>query len=244
MNRQYEAMHASLQIIVDERLAAFEARLASQAVVGPATARNAVRWPQIAAYAGLALLVAALAAGYWYFSRPLEPQQHQNDTVGDERQDGADQQAPPATATATAPVATGPVQLAVNRAEKSGKWADEWKAILDSDGPFASNLINDVADRGAVPSGVREKLMQFATRIEKKEDLRSEGRQSLRLLLVECIAAEVASQDVIIDGNVADAERLLDAIKDQYGVRSVDKDLTQMTLQSEIILRWMASHER
>ena len=87
--------------------------------------------------------------------------------------------------------------------------------------------------------------MQFATRIEKKEDLRSEGRQSLRLLLVECIAAEVAApQDVIIDGNVADSGRLLDAIKQHYGVKSADKDLTQMTLQSEIILRWMASHER
>lgn len=242
MNRQYEAMNASLRIAVDERLAAFEARLASQSLVGPSPARNARRGSRLAAYAGLAVLAIAIVGGLWYFTRP-KPRPQQNVPVQNQ-QDAASQTPEPAPVTTSIPAAVTPVQEAVSRAEKSGKWADEWKAILESDSAFASSVINDLADRGAVPSAVREKLIRFATRIENKEDLRSDGRQSLRLLLVECIAEEVAPRDVTIDGNLADAARILDDLRNRYGVRSAEKDLTQMTLQSEIILRWMASQER
>jgi hypothetical protein len=103
---------------------------------------------------------------------------------------------------------------AVNAAEKTGKWGDALRDFLVAEPDFAARAIASLN----VPA-----LDQFALRIRDRVDLKSDGRERLRAQLVKSIADEQGR-------TTADLARV-------YGVKAG----TPQNVQSEIILRWMAS---
>lgn len=247
IDRQFKAIERSLQIALDERLSAFEARLEAQGVVrGAAAADDARVLRRLGWSAGMVIVALMLGAGLWYLWTAFAGRSRTN-TVAPETEEATTRQQPPAPAETgtTKPVPTaGPVRNAVIRAESSRKWAEELKAIVEAEPRFVAELVSETSDRAAIPSAMSKELLDFAERIEAKRDLGAEGRRRLRFLLVDCIASEIEETDVKIDGDVADATKVLAEIKERHSVASKEKDLAQMALQSEIILRWMAGRER
>jgi hypothetical protein len=248
LNRQYQAMEKSLRITLDERFAALEARQRAQGAQ-PGSSPNALAglgprlWIPL-----LALVVVAAALGGWYYFRGdqrgaevVPTTDVRNDTAPAAQEPEPDPAPPPAPAISVA-------QRAVANGEATGQWAEELKALLVSDADNVSRALVTVAGRDTVPRAASTALKDFAARISRKETLAAEGakgREGLRGLLLDCIAAEsVPGAKVKIDGNAADVTPVIDAVKQRYDITSTLKDARQMQLQSEIILRWIASGVR
>ncbi|HET8797309.1 MAG TPA: hypothetical protein VFO89_06470 [Thermoanaerobaculia bacterium] len=239
MQEQFAAMKELLRRDMDDRLAAFEERLAAQGVVQPAaTQAGTMNWKRVGAILAGLLAIAAIVWGVASFLPPRGTVQTTTTTTGTTQP--SDTQPPTDTTASAAPAAT-PAQKAVKSAETTGKWAEELKAFLEAEPELTSKWIYETANRGAVPDEIYKTLSDYANRIGAKKELTSAERAKLRNLLVDCIASEVRSIDVKVDGDLADAARLLEDLKVSLGVTSKAKDLTKADLQSEIILRWMAS---
>lgn len=238
MKRQHEALEASLRIYIDERLAAIENRLRVSAPPMPASGNPAGRLRR--AWILPAFLVALAVVAYGAFVLfPRSQPVRQPDRIEETRR-----AVPPVVETdqpaVDPPVTT--VQRAVAAAEASGKWAEELKAFLETDTNTTVRAIDGAAS-GATGKAKAD-LTAFADRIAQGKQLGSEGpqgREGLRALLMDCIAAEVVPEAAVkIDGNLDDVTAHLAAVKKRYTVTSTLKDATQRELQSEIILRWMA----
>lgn len=246
MNRQFEAMEKSLRLIMDERLAAFEARQRTQqlpARQSPGAAGSF--WKRMWLPAAAALAVAAVLYGGWQFFQRGKSQPKSPAVVSPKERDDRQQNRQTAAAVPTTEVPRLSYAAdAVRRAEGSGNWAEEWKTLLESEPAFAAEMIQDTADRTEMTSDMRRTMLDIADRVARRENLGPAGRQSLRAFLVDCIAAEIGLSSIEVDGNVADVKALLKRVKDRYRVKNPATDPAQMAMQSEIILRWMAERER
>jgi hypothetical protein len=123
-------------------------------------------------------------------------------------------------------VEPSPAERAI--ATSNGKWADALRDLLAADADYAAR---------AVSAANSSALDPYASRIARGEDLKPEGRARLRLVLLDAIAAQ-SNPKVKVDGKLGDVD--MNALKQRYGATST----TDMEVQSEIILRWMASLDR
>jgi hypothetical protein len=239
LREQLAAMEELLRRDMNDRLLAFEERLTAEGVVQPAgTQAGTMNWKRVGAILAGLLAVAVIVWGVASLMPPRGTVPTTATTTGTSQT--SDTQPPTDTTASAAPAAT-PAQKAVKSAETSGKWAEELKALLEAEPATTSQRIYATANRGSVPDEVYKTLSDYSNRIGAKKELTSAERAKLRNLLVDCIASEKSSIDVRVDGDLADAARLLDDLKEWLAVTSKEKDLTKMELQSEIILRWMAS---
>lgn len=260
LSRQYKAMEASLRRIIDERFEALEARQRSQpkadkpreakgtAVAAPAMATPKAdgasaepwwKWPWLPFVAVVLIALVVFAVMLWPEKKTKTPEQQQTNS---------------AESFVPAPVYTPPedpqtpARRAVKAAEQSkdgSAWAEALKQFLEAEPELAARAIDELS--AGTPNRVDELLNEFAERVGRKEDLGADGgrgREGLRELLVQCIAYQAfPDAGVKIDGSVADVTPLIGRFKEQYGVKSTQTDATARELQSEIILRWIASRE-
>jgi len=249
MSRQLKAMEASLRQVIDERFAAWDASQRSQP-------RRQVAFSEILAglwqrywlhFLATLLAVAAVAVlAIMILGPPREPgETSQPGEIADTSQDTTPVPAQPETA--SQPSMTS-VQSAVANGEASGQWAEELKLLLASDPGSVVRAISDIEDRVTPPRDASAALSDFAVRLARKETLAAEGakgREGLRNLLVDGIAADVAQgAGVKVDGKLADVAPLMDELKGRLRVTHTSKDVNARDLQSEIILRWMVSMGR
>lgn len=260
LNRQYKAMEASLRKIIDERFAALELRQGSQpkadrpreakgtppaapaAMATPKGERENAEpwwtWPWLPFVGVLAIALVVVAVVMWPRKKQEAPPDPQTETI----------------ANVPAPVYTPPEETqtparrAVKAAEQStdgSAWAEALKQFLEAEPELAARAIDELS--AGTPNRVDELLNEFAARVGRKEDLGADGvkgREGLRYLLVQCIAYQAfPDAGVKIDGSVADVTPLVGRFKEQYGVKSTQTDAAARELQSEIILRWIASRE-
>jgi hypothetical protein len=243
MNRQLAAMETLLRASVEERIAfALKDLQRTQTTTSRAAPRVDLsgRWMWIGAVVSLLLLA---GAAYWFIGRPLLPRE-------------------PRTAAAAAPVFTPDrpdqgatntqsdeppptsAQRAAERAAVSGRWAEEWKALLETDPRFASDAIGKLARQTELSADADRVLNAFSDVVARNADLGTDGRDRLRVLLIECLGAnESDGTKIKVDGKLTDVAPLVGAVKKRYGVTNKSTDLTQKSLQSEIVLRWMAGLE-
>jgi hypothetical protein len=244
LDRQMKAMADVLRREMDDRLATFEAKLRSQSAAAPR--QTSLAWTLLPVWVTAAVLV--LAALAWFgIGRFLPGASRTQSSVAmpqdyDTARDPAPAPANPAPAVETA--AVSPRQAAVARAQTSGAWADEFKNLLERDASFVATTISAVARREEVPREANAALTNFATRIARNEDLQAAGRERLRALLLDCLASDLDGAKIRIDGKLADVAPHVAALKRQYRAGSTSDDPTQMSLQSEILVRWLAELDR
>lgn len=232
LKRQYDAMEESLRHYVDQRLVALERQPSRDNTTSLAT---------FAAWIpALAVLVIALAGYgiYWFMGhrtpsrRPITAAQRT--ATADDFTSTADGRSQTTPETETPRVEQTSAQRAVAIAKASDKWADALRDYLASDANAAARAIDDVA--ATAPTG-RRALEDFASRVAGGTDLKPEGRERLRALLVDAIAAQ-SDTGVTVDGKLADVDMV--RLKKQYGVTATKP----IDAHSEIILRWMAGEGR
>lgn len=241
MNRQFKAMEEVLRRAMDERLAAFEAKQRAQAPSRSERATLAGSLLPLWITAGVFVLAALAWLGYRTFGPRTEPVQRPSSYAQRERYEANDPE-PSTTNEAPQP---NPVQSAIARAQSTPNlWPDEFKALLENDRDFVAGAVSSVAARDEVPRDAKAALANFATRIARGDDLQVAGREKLRALLLECLASDIDGAKVKIDGKLNDVAPHLDALKNRYRVSSTSDDATQMSLQSEILLRWLSERER
>lgn len=259
LNRQYKAMEASLRKTIDERFAALELRQGSQpkadrpreakgvppaapaAMATPKGERENAepwwKWPWLPFVGVIVIALVVVAVVMWPKKQQEAPPDPQTETI-------ENVPAPVFTPEEETPT---PARRAVKAAEQSadaGAWAEALKQFIETEPDLTARAIDELSAN--TPSNVRELLNRFAARIGRREDLGSEGplsRAGLRDLLVDCIAYESYLPDVKIDGKFADVAPNIETLKQRYGVKNKAKDPASRELQSEIILRWIASRE-
>jgi hypothetical protein len=228
LKRQHEAMEESLRHYVDQRLAALE-RQPSRGNT-PSLATFAAWIPSLAL---LAILL--IGSGAYWFANLRKPSTH---SVAAEEQARTEEERPTFTPSTTetqpARIEQTSAQRAVAATETSGKWADALRDYLASDANTAARAIADLA---ATASSGRRTLDEFASRVAAGTDLKPEGRERLRALLVDAIAAQ-NDAGVTVDGKLADVD--MARLKKEYSATATKP----IDAQSEIILRWMAGAGR
>lgn len=241
LNRQFKAMEEVLRRTIDERLAAFEAKQRAQAPSRNERATLAGSLLPVWITAGIFVLAALAWLGYRTFGPRNEPAQRPSSYTERERYEVSEPE--PSTTNEAPPL--NPVQSAIARAESTPSlWPDEFKALLENDRDFVAGAVSAVAARDEVPRDAKAALANFATRIARGEDLQAAGREKLRALLLDCLASDVDGAKVKIDGKLNDVAPYLDALKKRYRTSSTSDDATQMSLQSELLLRWLSERER
>jgi hypothetical protein len=224
LKRQYDAMEESLRSYVDQRLAAAE-RQASRGSTNSLATFGA--W--VPALAVLAILL--IGYGAYSFMAPRKPSTHAVPAV---QRTTTEDFTPTTTEAPPVQIEQTAAQRAVAAAAVSGKWADALRDYLASDAETAARAIMDAAS--TAPSS-RAALEDLASRVSKGTDLKPEGRERLRALLVDTIAAQ-NDNGVTVDGKLGDVD--MARLKQQYGVTATKP----IDVQSEIILRWMAGDAR
>lgn len=225
LKRQYDAMEESLKDYVDQRLAAGE-RQASRGSRNP-LATFAVWIPALSVLAAL-----LIAYGAYLFLGSRKPATHS--APAQQQQTTTEESTPATNETPPAPIEQTAAQRAVAAAIASGKWADALRDYLAADAESAARAI---ADAASTAPASRAALEDLASRVSKGTDLKPEGRERLRALLIDTIAAQ-NDAGVTVDGKLADVD--LARLKQQYGATSTKA----IDAQSEIILRWMAGEGR
>ncbi len=234
LQRQYDAMEASLQDYMQRRLELLESRQPAQSAASRAPANGVPRWLPWATAAAVLGIVLWLA-GERFLARPEAPQ----------AQDTSQDFVVPTETVETRPTISANRQLfrdAIARGMSSGKWAEELKTMMTEHAALVAQPIR-LAANGSVSDTAAATLEKTARAIETKRDLGIEGRAMLRKWLIDIIAASVAAergaQTPKVDGNISDVTpALLDEMKDRYRVIGAAKADSQ-EFQSEVILRWM-----
>lgn len=211
MKRQYDAMTLSVRDYVDKRTAALETR-------GPSPPPSiATLW--IPAVAILSLLL----SGFALFLSLRKPAVTASPDTG--RPERVEDPAPVYTEPEAQPPQKSRAANAVAEAAVTGKWADALRDLLAADAGFAADAISSLRAPALDP---------FAARVAAKRDLKPEGRDQLRALLIDAIAAERDPGEKV-DGKLAAAS--LNQLRREFRVESTKSQ----DVQSEIILRWMVS---
>ncbi len=214
MKRQYDAMTLSVRDYIDKRAAAPETRRPSQA---PSIA---TLW--IPAVAVLSLLL----SGFALFLSLRKPVVRASRDVSEPER--IEVPAAVYNEPDSLPAQKSRVANAVADAAVTGKWADALRDFLTSDAGVAADAISSLRAPALDP---------FAARVAARKDLKPEGREQLRALLVDAIAAELNPGEKV-DGKLAAAG--LNQLRREYAVQST----RPQDVQSEIILRWMVSTGR
>jgi hypothetical protein len=227
VNRQLKAAAEVMRRETDDRLRTFEEKIRSQSQ--SRKVRNALL-PMWIAIGVLTLAVAYL--GYRSFAVPVKA--GRPDAVAREAPREVDEDQPVREEPEVP--ALSPARQAVARAEASNQWAEELKALLDNDSASVAAMIDDLAR-----SSSNAPLAKYGERVGRGEDLGVNGRDQLRALLVDALAAAFDAK-VKVDGKLADVN--VGALKQRYGVGGTNSDPASKALQSEVLLRWIAEHER
>lgn len=223
MNRQYEAIEQSLHHYIDQRLAGTEKRESPRRASSQSFASSERRWWfALAGLIGLALIALGI---YRVVRDPVGPI---HDQIVEQLVVPADAPAPVYTEPSAAAPERTPADRAVAAAGLSGEWANAFRDILTDHSEFASQVLASLR----VPS-----LKPFLRQIASGTDLQPEGRELLRGLILEGIVAKRDPSEKI-DGKLTAAD--LNRLRRTYEVKSTRAP----DVQSEIILRWMASRGR
>ena len=233
LQRQYDAMEASLQDYVRQRTELLESRQPAQAAAR-APANSVPRWLPWSTAAVVLGIVLWLAAER-FLMRPENPP----------AQDTSQDFVVPTETVETRPTVSANKQLfrdAITRGAQSGKWAEELKTMMTAHAVLVAQPIR-LAANGNVSDTAAATLERTARAIEAKRDLGVEGRAMLRRWLIDIIAASVAAekgaQAPKVDGNIADVTpALLEDMKDRYRALGAANAQSQ-EFQAEVILRWM-----
>ncbi|HJQ37313.1 MAG TPA: hypothetical protein VKB93_09245 [Thermoanaerobaculia bacterium] len=235
LQRQYDAMEASLEDYVKRRLDMVESRQPAQSAASRAPANGVPRWLPWSTAGAVLLVILWLAGERFLAPRPENPPS----------QDTSQDFVVPTETVETRPTISANRQLvrdAIARGMSSGKWAEELKAMMTGHAALVAQPIR-LAANGSVSDAAAATLEKTARAIEAKQDLGVEGRSMLRKWLMDVIAASVAAekgaQAPKVDGNIADVTpALLEDIKDRYRAVGTANAQSQ-EFQSEVILRWM-----
>ncbi|HUR83289.1 MAG TPA: hypothetical protein VM733_21200 [Thermoanaerobaculia bacterium] len=225
VNRQLKASAELLRREMDERLRTFEEKMRAQS---PAQQQRNALLPMWIAIA--VLLLAVLFLGYRSFTR--RPPARSVDRPATALQNDVPEDEPAPRPEPDTP-ASSPAQQAIASAQSTGRWADEFKSLLENDSASVAALVAELAQESK-----SQPLASFAKRIET---LTPAQRDQLRALLIDALAAKFNPKEKI-DGKLADVD--VAALKKEYGVTSTSNDASSKALQSEILLRWIAERER
>lgn len=239
INRQLRASEEILRRVVDERIADAERALRAQS---PGNAGVSRMMPWLIGLCATVMVMTLASLGLSIYAlrelrrepRPVATVPETQDTTPSEPRSAPDEP----------PRVINPVTEAIASADTSQDWPEALKRVLQEDGVFVARAIVELANRQEVPDAANRQLISLTTPISQNQDLGSDQRRRLRALLVDALAG-LEYADVAIDGNLDDVTpRHVDVLKTRYDVRTAAGSPTDMKLQSEIILRWLASVDR
>jgi hypothetical protein len=247
LNRQYEALETELRQYVDARVADLEKRqlLASRQERSPF-------WMDARFWSPLLVAIIAMALFAWQWPRRSSYDERANQNVNRETEAPKELEssaAPPVTETVDPEQAV--LSRVVTKAAASQLWAEAFKELLDTNGLVVAHFIDSAANDPEVEADATViELRGFADKVARNQDLKPEGRDRLRALLVDYVAKRVASDDgvgpqVKVDGDLRDVKPpILARVKTRVGAKTAGNEAGSKQLQSEIVLRWMEIRTR